>query len=77
MLLFFLTAVLKCGNTSCINGRCTNDENHNSCSCFAGYTSINCDTGKVIKVRCTNVDEKKFYSLDSASVAIALPVIDS
>ena len=45
--MFFIVDKDECENDPCANGgECENRHNAYSCSCLAGYTGTNCETGE-------------------------------
>ena len=46
--IYFLIDIDECSNSPCVNGQCANGANHYTCTCDAGWTGTNCNTGKYI-----------------------------
>ena len=44
----FLADIDECSTTPCVNGQCENGANQYTCTCDAGWTGTNCDTGTIL-----------------------------
>ena len=43
---FYIQDINECQSQPCHHGNCTDGVNSYKCACSAGYTGVNCETGK-------------------------------
>ena len=46
--------VNECASSPCVNGQCQDGINQYTCTCNAGWTGVNCDTGECTSPRDTS-----------------------